>query len=221
MGKGGSDAFAVIPEDEVEAVTKAHAMPDAEFGNGGAGGVQRGAGGGAGHEDDAFLWQAEGGDGLPVLRLLHDEFEPAVGQGGKPGQHVGPQGLLGSVAGVPELGGDVPLVDARGQGGAGAEGAVAFNFHKHVLGQQAEQVLKGGLLHQGFTSGDDEVAAVVGEEAGSNVFFIHVDPLAPGVLGVTPAAAEVAAGQAQEDGGRTHAGAFSLQGIKDFRLVVV
>ena len=123
---------------------------------GGAGVFERGAGGSAGHEDDALRREVQRFDGGPVLLALHHKFEPGLRQGGKVRQHLRLESFIARVAGVDELGGNIPLIDALLQLRGGAEGSVCLDFNMHAGGQEGEQAGEGGLLEQGFTAGYDK-----------------------------------------------------------------
>lgn len=118
------------------------------------------------------------------------------------------------------------MVDACSQCGRGGLCAVGFDFHMPAV-EQGEEFVQFLLLEQGFSSGDDDVAA--GAVAGAFGFddvhdgsaylrrrhFFGFLPF-PRVGGVAPGAGEVAARKPEEDGGCALRDAFALDGVKDF-----
>ena len=198
----------------MEAVAQAHTVAQAHLHHGGAGGFERGAGGGAGHEDDALLRQVQGFDGGPVFLALHYEFEPGGRQGDKVCQRFRHVCFFARVAGVDELGGDIPLIDAPGERRGGGDGAVCLDFHMHAFGEQGEQAGEGRLLEQGLPACYDKGIAVKIPYMGGHIMGGAEYAVSPRMLGITPLTGQVAACKPQEDCRGAAAGAFSLQGVK-------
>src|SRR5216684_4607232 len=83
-----------------------------------------------------------------------------------------------------------------------------------VVAQAADQI-EPFLLGQRFAAGDlDEIAAVA-PNAGDDLIDRHPLPAGEGVLGVAPAAAQIAASQTDEDAGAAGVARFALNRMKD------
>ena len=164
------------------------------------------------------MWELQAGYFRPVFFSSDYKLVPGSTRGGKIGQYFRTDGGGIRVAGVCELGGDIPLVHPLCENGTGGKCSVRLHLDEHIGRQQREQSLDFVTLQQGFTTCDNESAAAVAEHSLCDFLHSAIAARQPAVTCIAPATVQVAAGQSQEHGRAPRSGSFPLQGIKYLRL---
>lgn len=120
--------------------------------------------------------------------------------------------IFGGIAGF-RAGGNV--VDLRRRGVE----AVGFDTQKIAFGFECIEQGIQMRLDGGFTAGNDDVARRVGFQTVENIGQAHHAEFK--VVGIAPAAREIAFAQTDENGGHACIPAFALQAFKDFDNAVL